>query len=880
MYRHVLGFALASLVLGCSDDGKTGRLPPESVIDDKPAALSNQRRAVLAFHALGDADHFTCALDAAAEAPCSSPYEADVADGAHTFVVRAAIGAVTDETPASYAWKVDTVAPDTAITAAPPVLDNAAAPALTFEGSDDQGAVTLECALDDAAFAACSSPATLSALTDGSHTFHVRAIDGAGNIDPTPATATWTLDSRAPDTMIVTGPAAGAFTKGAVSFELASPDSPVTFECALDDAAFAACTSPQAYTGLAEGPHTFAARALDAAGLADPSPATRAWTVDTTAPAVTITSGPPALTNNRTPSFGFTVTGATTIECQVDTGAFAACSSPFTTAMLADGSHAFVVRGTDAAGNTASQRRTFAVDATPPVVAIDDAPPALWPVNYFDLKFHTTDATASLTCARDGAAFTPCASPLTITTAYNVPSSFAVRATDAAGNVTTTAPVSWTAQNGVVLHYPWEHGETHNTSLLAQKPAYSPDGTATLTAVGGWAGAAASSPAAHTYKATIRPLSSSANGQYTASVWVRVAQGSNGGLVFSNLAANNGLSLSLVGRQVQLVVHDNGQSFTASGVVPPGQWVQVAVITTGPSKGVQLLIDGAVVGTAAAPTSTGFGAGQAADLTVGTVFDVDVDDLRFYNRALSSAERCTVLVRGQLDANGGCVPLAPGLELAFERHQIVDTGTWNLPMSIPAVVSFLASNLGDRVRIDRNDQQFGYTQGFAPNVLAAPGHSFSFWFVAGAFSDTLFDFLHPCSPVATLTCGIRVQYAVNTGLVVLANGGATNPFGVAIPVAAGLHSVVVTEQKADANGTTARLSIYVDGALTTLPIGTVNVYAQPSDTLTLPQNVNGTQVDEYQFWPRDLSADPEMLCENGWDGEWNPATATCLLTAN
>ncbi|MEO7735728.1 MAG: Ig-like domain-containing protein, partial [Kofleriaceae bacterium] len=690
MRRHVLGLALASLVLGCGDDGQTGRLAPDTGIDDKPAALSNQRRAVIAFHGAGEPDHFTCALDGAAEATCTSPYQADVADGEHAFIVRAAIGATVDETPADYHWKVDTVAPDTAITAAPPALDNAAAPALEFAGTDDNGAVTLECALDAAAFAACTSPATLSALVDGSHTFQVRAIDGAGNIDPTPASATWTLDSRAPDTMIVGGPAAGASTKADVSLEFSSPDSPVTFECAVDAAAFAACTSPQAYT-LAEGPHTFAVRAKDAAGLADPSPAMRAWIVDTTAPVVAITSGPTALTNDSTPTFGFTVTGATTIECQVDSAAFAACTSPFTTPALADGRHAFAVRGTDAAGNTAAQSRTFTVDtvppvvhvtavasptrdntpsvaftvtgatavqcqvdggalaacsspfttpaladgshtvtvratdaannpgsdattftvdATPPGVAIDDAPPALWPVNYFDLKFHTADPTASLTCSLNGAAFTACASPLAITTTYNIASTFAVRATDPAGNVATTAPATWTAQNGLVLHYPWEQGQTHNTSLLAQNPPYSPDGTTTLTAIGGWAGTAANSPTAHTYKSTIRPLSSSANGQYTASLWVRVAQGSNGGLLFSNLAANNGLSLSLAGRQVQLVVHDNGQSFTTSAVVPPGQWVQIAVITTGPSKGVQLLINGNVAGTAAAPTATGFGAGQ------------------------------------------------------------------------------------------------------------------------------------------------------------------------------------------------------------------------------------------------------------------------------
>src|SRR6185503_7288871 len=104
----------------------------------------------------------------------------------------------------------------------------------------------------------------------------------------------------------------------------------------------------------------------------------------------------------------------------------------------------------------------------------------------------------------------------------NVSSTFSVRATDPAGN-TATISTSWTSSDGLVLHYPWEQGQTHNTSLLAQNTPYSPDGAATLPIVGGWAGTAAGSPAAQTYKNTIRALSSSADGGYTASIWVRVA---------------------------------------------------------------------------------------------------------------------------------------------------------------------------------------------------------------------------------------------------------------------------------------------------------------------------------------------------------------------
>jgi hypothetical protein len=69
--------------------------------------------------------------------------------------------------------------------------------------------------------------------------------------------------------------------------------------------------------------------------------------------------------------------------------------------------------------------------------------------------------------------------------------------------------------------------------------------------------------------------------------------------------------------------------------------------------------------------------------------------------------------------------------------------------------------------------------------------------------------------------------------------------------------VVVTEQKA-ADGVTQSLSIYLDGAVTVMAIGAGNVYGSPSDTVLLPR-AQGTTVDEYEFWPRDLSLDPKML---------------------
>ena len=91
------------------------------------------------------------------------------------------------------------------------------------------------------------------------------------------------------DTAIVSGPS-GATNSSSATFSFSATVAGSTFQCALDAAAFSACTSPTTYSALAEGAHTFQVRATDPSNNTDPTPASRAWTVDITPPQVTTTS--------------------------------------------------------------------------------------------------------------------------------------------------------------------------------------------------------------------------------------------------------------------------------------------------------------------------------------------------------------------------------------------------------------------------------------------------------------------------------------------------------------------------------------------------------------------------------------------------------------
>jgi hypothetical protein len=124
--------------------------------------------------------------------------------------------------------------------------------------------------------------------------------------------ATLTLAQVAgPDTMIVSGPP-GVTTNASPTFAFASPVAGATFQCSLDEGAFAACASPFTAPPLAAGDHTFAVRALDAAGNADPTPATDAFQVQLPASAMLrasfthakTTTGVKALSVRRVPSGG------------------------------------------------------------------------------------------------------------------------------------------------------------------------------------------------------------------------------------------------------------------------------------------------------------------------------------------------------------------------------------------------------------------------------------------------------------------------------------------------------------------------------------------------------------------------------------------------
>jgi hypothetical protein len=213
-----------------------------------------------------------------------------------------------------------------------------------------------------------SNAALYTNLPNGAFTFSVRDADFPSS---TPATRSFTV--AALDSTITDGPN-GPTNDTTPTFAFTGANGAVGFQCRVDGATFAACTTPATTLTLTEGAHTFEVRALNAQGQAENTPASRSFTVDITPPNTTITDGPTGnvasttASNDATPTFSFASEPGAVFECRLDgpagaLGAFGACTSPKGFNALAPGDYVFFVRSTDSAGNSQTTQRAFTVTA-------------------------------------------------------------------------------------------------------------------------------------------------------------------------------------------------------------------------------------------------------------------------------------------------------------------------------------------------------------------------------------------------------------------------------------------------------------------------------------------------------------------------------------
>ncbi|MBI4081301.1 MAG: Ig-like domain repeat protein [Candidatus Lambdaproteobacteria bacterium] len=269
-----------------------------------------------------------------------------------TITVRDAAG---NQQPATVVFTVDATPPQVTIQQPSGSTSNPA-PLLVYALSEPG---TVNVLLDGAAIETRTGEA-LPAVADGPHSVTVEAADAAGNIGR--ASASFSVDTTAP-TVTIESPADGsligtgtpelAFFSGEAGSATIAVNGAVTSTMEV----LAATRTALQIGPLPEGTNVVAVSVRDAVG--NLRTASARFTVDTLAPAVTITA-PTGTVRESEPRLIYTVSESA-LETVLLDGAAVTTRSGQLLPPLADGTHTVAVRVTDAAGNAGESSSTFEV---------------------------------------------------------------------------------------------------------------------------------------------------------------------------------------------------------------------------------------------------------------------------------------------------------------------------------------------------------------------------------------------------------------------------------------------------------------------------------------------------------------------------------------
>jgi hypothetical protein len=160
---------------------------PVVVLTERPPQISTNRSPSFAFVASEPAS-FTCGVDGISQ-PCASPFAtpSSLADGSHAFEVLA-VDAAGNAGRANAQFAVDARSPQTSFGSRPPALVRTRKNSvrLSFRFSADEPGASFECQVDRGARRACGARLSRR-FRLGKHVIRVRARDGLGNVDRSPA---------------------------------------------------------------------------------------------------------------------------------------------------------------------------------------------------------------------------------------------------------------------------------------------------------------------------------------------------------------------------------------------------------------------------------------------------------------------------------------------------------------------------------------------------------------------------------------------------------------------------------------------------------------------------------------------------------------------
>ena len=165
-------------------------------------------------------------LDPSSDLEANTTYAATITGGS-TGVKDLAGNALEQDYSWTFTTTADTTAPETTIDSGPSGTVSSTTASFGFASSEVGS--TFQCSRDGSTFSACTSPKSYSSLSQGNHTFRVRAIDKTGNIDASPASRGWFVDTVVPrGTVSINGGAASTRSQSVTLSLSASDPSPAS----------------------------------------------------------------------------------------------------------------------------------------------------------------------------------------------------------------------------------------------------------------------------------------------------------------------------------------------------------------------------------------------------------------------------------------------------------------------------------------------------------------------------------------------------------------------------------------------------------------------------------------------------------------------------
>jgi len=362
---------------------------------------------------------------------------ANLADGAHNIQIRATDTLDNVSAPTTYSWSIDHTAPTFSVSGIPSGVTNQSSASISMTG---EAGATYAYSFDDGSWISTGTNIALAGLAEGTHNIQIKATDEAGNVSGI-SSFNWSIDSL-PPTFSVSGVPSGVTNQSSAGISMTG-EAGATYAYSFDNGSWITTGASITLTALSEGTHSIQIKATDAAGNVSGISSFN-WSIDSLPPTFSVSGIPSGVTSQS--SAGISMTGETgaTYAYSLDNGNWINSSSTINLTGLTEGAHSIQIKATDSAGNvSASTTYSWSTDYTAPSFSASGIPSGTTKLNNASITL-SGETGATFAYSLNGGSWITTGTNIVLTALAEGAHSIQIRATDSAGNASTSTAYSWT----------------------------------------------------------------------------------------------------------------------------------------------------------------------------------------------------------------------------------------------------------------------------------------------------------------------------------------------------------------------------------------------------------------------------------------------------